>query len=234
MSTSRISVSKYVQNQMTSIWNMSSDVIHNGIDMSSTELFTEKKRDITKLSEILEISQTQWAEQFAAKRIVLYVGSLIDGKGVMDVIDVCEKRKDVLCIIVGRGYLKNKMANSLSKSQYILQRDFISPSNLAVLYASADVLFFPSVIDSFGLVYLEALASGLPVLSLKSAAAPEIITSAKLGILCANKGGLDGALTKILATKYNRSYLHKYVADNFSAKKMCGRYLAMYAGKEIK
>lgn len=54
---------------------------------------------------------------------------------------------------------------------------------LAELYASADVFVFPSRTDTFGLVIIEALASGLPVAGFPVMGPQDIITDARVGCL---------------------------------------------------
>ena len=54
---------------------------------------------------------------------------------------------------------------------------------LATAYASADLVLFPSLTETFGNVTLEALASGTPVLAFDCAAASELIEDAKNGWL---------------------------------------------------
>jgi glycosyltransferase involved in cell wall biosynthesis len=57
---------------------------------------------------------------------------------------------------------------------------------LASVYASADVFVFPSRTDTFGLVLLEALASGLPVAAFPVAGPRDVIGSAPVGVLDEN------------------------------------------------
>ena len=51
------------------------------------------------------------------------------------------------------------------------------------LYASSDVFVMPTYRDSFGMVYLEAMAAGLPVIGSRLSAIPEIISDGKTGFL---------------------------------------------------
>ena len=59
---------------------------------------------------------------------------------------------------------------------------------LAAAYASADVFVFPSLTDTFGLVLLEALASGLPVAANPVAGPIDVIGDSGAGVLDANLG----------------------------------------------
>jgi glycosyltransferase involved in cell wall biosynthesis len=54
---------------------------------------------------------------------------------------------------------------------------------LAQTYAAADVFVFPSRTDTFGLVMLEALASGVPVAAFPAAAPRDVIGQAPVGML---------------------------------------------------
>ncbi len=58
-----------------------------------------------------------------------------------------------------------------------------SHDQLSTLYASADLLLFPSLTETFGNVTLEALASGTPVLAFDCAAASDFVTNHKNGWL---------------------------------------------------
>jgi glycosyltransferase involved in cell wall biosynthesis len=57
---------------------------------------------------------------------------------------------------------------------------------LAEIYAAADVFVFPSLTDTFGLVLLEALASGLPVAAFPAAAPRDVIGDSPVGALDAD------------------------------------------------
>ena len=54
---------------------------------------------------------------------------------------------------------------------------------LALAYASADVFVFPSLTDTFGLVLLEALASGLPVAAFPASGPKDVLTEPDIGVM---------------------------------------------------
>lgn len=59
----------------------------------------------------------------------------------------------------------------------------VSSSGLAELYASHDIFLMPSIVEGFGLVYLEALAAGLPILATRNSGAPDIATDGRNAVL---------------------------------------------------
>ncbi len=56
-------------------------------------------------------------------------------------------------------------------------------TEVARLYRHADVFCLPSVQEGFGIVFLEAMASGLPIVATTAAAIPEVVPQAKAGVL---------------------------------------------------
>jgi glycosyltransferase involved in cell wall biosynthesis len=83
-------------------------------------------------------------------------------------------------IVVGDGPARARLEAAHPTAQFVgVQRG----DALAEHYASADVFLFPSLSDTFGNVVLEALASGLPVVSFDVAAASEHVRDGRSGRL---------------------------------------------------
>ena len=83
-------------------------------------------------------------------------------------------------LIVGNGPLLDTLRHRYPKVRFIGQRE---GEALARVYASADVFVFPSLTDTFGLVLLEALASGLPVAAYPVAGPLDVIGNSGAGVL---------------------------------------------------
>ena len=83
-------------------------------------------------------------------------------------------------LVVGDGPARASLARAFPDAVFVGAKQ---GEALAELYASADVFVFPSRTDTFGLVLLEALASGVPVAAYPAAAPCDVIGSAPVGVL---------------------------------------------------
>jgi glycosyltransferase involved in cell wall biosynthesis len=83
-------------------------------------------------------------------------------------------------VVVGDGPARTQLAKGYPDAVFLGSRD---SEALAEIYAAADVFVFPSCTDTFGLVLLEALASGVPVAAFPAAAPRDVIGAAPVGRL---------------------------------------------------
>lgn len=106
--------------------------------------------------------------------VLLVVGRLAPEKNLDLVLEAFEAMRvvheGVRLVFVGDGPMRDALERRCPQARFMgLQ----SQAELAHSYASADLLLFPSLTETFGNVTLEALASGLPVLAYACAAAAE-------------------------------------------------------------
>jgi glycosyltransferase involved in cell wall biosynthesis len=83
-------------------------------------------------------------------------------------------------LVVGDGPARSALERQFPDAVFLGIRD---GERLAEIYAAADVFVFPSRTDTFGLVLLEALASGVPVAGFPAAAPRDVIGQAPVGVL---------------------------------------------------
>lgn len=83
-------------------------------------------------------------------------------------------------LVVGDGPARAQLARAYPDAVFVGAKQ---GEELAALYAAADVFVFPSRTDTFGLVLLEALASGVPVAGFPAAAPRDVIGEAPVGVL---------------------------------------------------
>jgi glycosyltransferase involved in cell wall biosynthesis len=83
-------------------------------------------------------------------------------------------------VVIGDGPLHADLKSRFPKAIFLGQK---VGEDLAALYAAADVFVFPSLTDTFGLVILEALASGVPVAAFPVAGPKDILREGVSGAL---------------------------------------------------
>jgi glycosyltransferase involved in cell wall biosynthesis len=86
-------------------------------------------------------------------------------------------------LVGGRGWLSEKLHASIDRYQaegWLRYLGFVPDEDLPALYAGARMFAFPSVYEGFGLPVLEALASGIPVVTSNRSSLPEVAGGAAL------------------------------------------------------
>jgi len=105
-----------------------------------------------------------------SQKIVLYVGRLVNEKGVQVLIDaapkVIQQYPETQFLIVGTGYFMETLkaqAGYLGVTQNVRFLGYVADSDLLKLYQITDVVAIPSLYEPFGIVALEGMAAGTPV-----------------------------------------------------------------------
>lgn len=126
------------------------------------------------------------------KHIVLFVGHLGPYKGPHVLIEtlpeVIKHVPDTMVLFAGSGEMKSnlkKLSEKIGVSKHVRFEGFIKESLKPLYYKSADVFVLPSIntLEIFGIVNLEAMASGLPVIASNLCGISEIIEDGKSGLL---------------------------------------------------
>ena len=98
------------------------------------------------------------------RRVILMVSALIESKRVLDGIRAVSAIEDATLVVAGDGPLRQEvsaLADELLPGRF--KRVSLSADQMPGLYRSADVFLHLSLLESFGNVFLEAWASGLPI-----------------------------------------------------------------------
>jgi glycosyltransferase involved in cell wall biosynthesis len=119
-------------------------------------------------------------------------------------------------VVVGDGPERGALARQFPETVFLGARDH---AQLAGLYAAADVFVFPSLTDTFGLVLIEALASGLPVAAFPVAGPLDIVADTAVGVLSHD---LQAASLAALAIDRGGCRLH---ARNFTWEMATDQFL---------
>jgi len=85
---------------------------------------------------------------------------------------------------------------------------------------TSDTFVLSSKYETFGVVIIEAMSCGIPVVSTKCGGPESIIENESLGVLVENNDVqlLSEAMLKIQTIEYNHNYIREYTIDNYSQK----------------
>ena len=129
----------------------------------------------------------------------MFAGGDWERKGLLYVIEALSllPRPDVKLVVVGSG--DRKFYGQLAELKQVRERIlFIShSSNLWEYYAASDLFVFPTIYEPFGLVIVEAMASGLPVITSRVAGAADVIIDEVNGLLLRDPSDVNDLAAKI-------------------------------------
>ena len=132
--------------------------------------------------------------------LLIYVGRLSAEKQIERIKPVLEEIPDACLALVGDGPYRNQLEKIFENTQTNFI-GYLSGEELASAYASGDIFLFPSSTETLGLVLLEAMAAGCPVIGANKGGIPDIINDGVNGCLYDPDGVDEGKSSLIQATK---------------------------------
>lgn len=127
---------------------------------------------------------------------VLFVGSVVQRKGIKYLLQAWRELAlpNSELIVAGRGFTDATLIAEYNG--VFTHRPNLSQEELVQLYGRADIFCLPSIVEGFGLVIMEALACGTPVITTTNTAGPDILEEGKTGFILA-PGDIKGLAEKI-------------------------------------
>jgi len=178
-----------------------SPVIYNGVDLKKIN-FSKKTKDY-----------------------FLFAGKMTPSKNPLDAILAAKKTGEKL-ILAGKAsdkdYFDDKIKPLIDGEQikYLGEITFL---NLLKLYSKAKGFLFPvRCEEAFGLVMIEAMASGTPVIAYPRGSVREVVKNKETGFIVKNVNEMAEAIKKIDQIK--RRDCRKHVEENFSIERMIKEY----------
>jgi len=162
---------------------------------------------------------------------LLWLSKISPEKGPVEAIEVAKKAGKKL-IISGNilkecgDYFEYRLQPLIDGKQirFVGAADF---EKKIELFRNAKAFIYPvRRPEPFGLVVIEAMACGTPVIAYKTGAMPELIKDGKTGFLAENQDEMVAALKKI--DQINRIDCRRHVIRKFDLQKMVNRYEALY------
>lgn len=187
-------------------------IIPEGVNLN---MFNHKKRNIEWRKEINNNNQ-----------IILAVGRLIEWKGFKYLIKAMPKILKVFpkvkLVIVGSGPEENNLkneVNQLNLDEKVIFHESVFHNKLSTMFASSDIFVSPSVTnnksgekEALGIVIIEAIASGIPVVASDSGGIKDIVDGCSTGYLAKEKN-VDDIANKVIFLLSHSSVTKKMVRN---------------------
>lgn len=142
--------------------------------------------------------------------LLLYVGRVSAEKEIDKIKPVLESIPHARLAIVGNGPARSELETLFANTNTNFV-GYLHGKELGAAYACADAFIFPSSTETLGLVLLEAMAAGCPVIAARRGGIPDIVTDGVNGYMF-NPDDAKGAIaatTRLLAHKEEREQLRQ-------------------------
>ncbi|HEX3943145.1 MAG TPA: glycosyltransferase family 4 protein [Rhizomicrobium sp.] len=161
-----------------------------------------------------------------------FVGRICPEKGIEDAIDIAERTQIPLKIAAkvdnaDRTYFEARVKPRLS-SPWVEFIGEVNDRQKNELLGNALAMLFPICWpEPFGLVMIEAMACGTPVIAFNCGSVPEIIEDGVTGFVVKDVDGALSAASKV--TQLDRNLIRKRFEYRFTVEQMTTKYLDVYA-----
>jgi glycosyltransferase involved in cell wall biosynthesis len=203
------------------------DVIPNGVDASKF------RKDFDK---------AEFRQWFAKpnEKLIFFVGRMVPEKGVQVLIqampEILEAYGDAKLIVVGGGNKNHliELAERLQLGNKIFFTGYIDDDTLLKLYNVIDVAVFPSLYEPFGIVALEAMGAGVPVVVSDVGGLREVVDHGVNGLtaFADNPDALAWAILRLLKNPYSARQMaenaYRKVVDQFNWDLIARQTLDVY------
>jgi len=214
-------------------------ILYNGVNIESFQPYWNRTREREALRK---------ENGFSEGPIILYVGRLVEEKGVHLLIEAFERVHPAVpnakLLIVGSRtfsderptpYIESLRKKAEGFEKYIHFIGHVSHKDISRYYLMSDIVAFPSLWrEPFGLVVVEAMASGLPVVAFDQGGPAEIIQNGKDGILVPKEKGLEGFTEALMQLIKNPALREKIgrearqtAESRFTWKEVAKNFLAL-------
>jgi len=170
------------------------------------------------------------------KRIILSLQRLQARKGLADLLaavpSVVASKRDAHFLIVGEGPEEKNLkeqARVLGIENRLTLTGFVPDADLPAYYSAADLFVLPTLYEAFGLVYVDALSFGVPVVTTENGGALDIINPQN-GILIPpnDPEKLGRAVIEALEKPWDKNAI-RASAEKFDWTRIVAKYKELYA-----
>lgn len=199
------------------------------ISQRQKELFQSRLNVIGVVYHGIDTGAWEWEKE--SGEYLAYGGRFIPEKGVEDALSTSEALNIPLHLATSDNYLdtpyyKDQLAARL-KNPLFTFTGFLSEKAKNDWLKKAKALLFPIKWEEpFGMVMIEAMACGTPVIAFNRGSVPEVIVPGKTGFIVDSVDGMVAAIKRI--GEIDRTACRRHVEEHFTVKKMVEGYEKIY------
>jgi glycosyltransferase involved in cell wall biosynthesis len=161
---------------------------------------------------------------------LLFLGRYDRVKGVTEAVEVAV-RAGLPLVMAGEAHQRDYYETEvmpLIRKHGVLEVGPVGGNRKAALIARARALLFPIEWEEpFGLVMIEAMLSGVPVLGTSRGAVPEVVDDGITGVICDDATEMVAA-ARIADKLFNRERIRRHAMHRWSSARMADEYLRLY------
>ena len=194
---------------------LSKEFVETGLDLSVQALFNVRKK------------------YNLPEKYILYLGTLEPRKNIESVIEAYKMNYGLgimnyeLVIAGSSGWKNKKILKLISETPGAQYIGYVDDADKPALYKSASLFIYPSLYEGFGFPVLEAMASGVPVITSNRSSLPEVAGDVAYLTNPHNVSEIANAMRLILSDEKLRNILierGKKQAEKFSWEKTAGEF----------
>jgi glycosyltransferase involved in cell wall biosynthesis len=179
----------------------------------------------------IDVDSYKFYEQPSEPPYLAFLGRISPEKGTHHAIEIAKRAGWRLKMagkvdVVDRDYYEQAIKPHIDGKQIEYLGEANHAQKNALMGGAVATLFPITWREPFGLVMVESMASGTPVIAMNLGSTSEVIAHGKTGFLCQNVEACVAAIEEV--TKLDRFACRNHVAQHFSVQRMVDGYEAVY------
>jgi len=221
------------------VWRNAVSVIANSQGLKELALETDRDAKIDVIYNGVNVEDfSQKDNRENGDIIILTVARLIKRKGIDDLIRavpaIVKEHQNIKVRIIGEGNMKNELkalAQKLKVSKYIDFRGYVPHAEISNYYLSSDIFVLPSKNEGMSNTVLEAMASGLPIITTDTGGTQELIDGNGVIIPSEEPDAISKAVLNLITDgelRRDMGIKSRTIAENMSWENVAEAYYTLY------
>lgn len=191
------------------------DCIENGLNPSKSVIIYQGYESSFDFLKLTDREVTESIDKLGLpKSCILFLGSMQPRKNIRLLLNafalISKKIDSTLVLAGGPGSSQPELEEFISEQNLkdkVIFTGYVTDVQRAALYQHSEIFVYPSKYEGFGLVLLEAMSFGIPVITCNNSSLPEVVGDAGVLVEDGNADMLSRALLQLINDKKMRSEL---------------------------